>query len=463
MKQLSCTILLLLTAIFTSGQQTLFLEEFIRIVRLYHPVAKQAALDVEIAKADVTSARGLFDPRFENSISRKEFDGLLYYDHQVTELKLPTWYGVEVVAGIESLSGNRTSTPDTKSNTSYLGFSVPVAKGLLMDGRRAALQQAKIFKSLSLQEQRAVINNLLFDATKAYWNWWQQVQVQRLFQQAIQNAEQRFRLVKAAFQIGERPAIDTVEALAQLQSFQLRSSEIQLEAANAQLDVNVFLWQANGTAYNLPLTVAPQSNMTPVSESLRLERLLQEVQAHPELQQYPLKLEALQVDKRLKFQSLLPSVYLKYNQLNKSHSLQKSFSEPWLENNYRYGVAVAVPLRFSEGRGEYRKAKLKIEQTKLERANKQLSLETKLRQYFNEWMQLQEQIALQQKAVQSYARLQQGEELKLANGESSMFLVNAREIKTLESRQKLLELQSKEQKAAAASLWLAGSLGNYQP
>lgn len=460
MKQFIITLFLLLSGFFTIAQQTLSMEEFLNIVRRYHPVAKQANLGVEIAKASVTSARGAFDPRFENSISRKELDGLLYYDHQITELKIPTWYGVDIVAGIESLTGNRTSTPDTKGNSSYIGFSVPVAKGFLIDGRRAALQQAKIFQDLSVQEQRAIVNDLLYEATKAYWNWWQQVQVQRLFQQAIKNAEERFQLVKTSFQIGERPAIDTVEALAQLQSIQLTASEIQLNLTNSLLDVGVFLWQENGDAYTLPPTVVPQAIMPAQIETLQIENLLQLVPSHPELQQYRFKLNALQVEKRLKFQSLLPSVYVKYNQLNKSHNLQKSFTTPWLENNYRYGLAVSIPLRLSEGRGEYLKAKLKIEQTELQQINKQISLQTKLTQYYNEWKQVRNQINLQQRNVQSYTTLQRGEELKFANGESSLFLVNARELKKLEAQQKLYELQSKEQKAAASALWLAGAMLN---
>ena len=455
------SIVLLFSGLAASSQQTLTMEEFLVLVKKYHPIAKQASLGVEIAKAEVISARGGFDPTFQNSISRKELDGLLYYDHQISEVKVPTWYGVDVVAGIESLTGQRTSDPDTKGNSSYLGFSVPVAKGLLMDARRAALQQAKIFQQLSVQEQRTIINNLLFEAAKAYWIWWQQYQVQVLFGQAIKNAEQRFRLVKTAFQIGERPAIDTIEALAQLQSFQIRASELQLEVSNTQLDVNVFLWQENGEAYSLPQAVTPQQQMPALLENMQMDKLLQNVQLHPDLQQYRFKLEALQVEKRLKFQSLLPSVYLKYNQLNKSHSLQKSFSTPWLENNFRYGVAVSIPLRLSEGRGEYRKAKLKIEQTELEQLNKQVLLQTKLQQYYNEWRGLRQQIALQQQAIQSYAALQRGEEVKFTNGESSLFLVNSRELKTLEAQQKLIELQGKEQKAVASALWAAGTMANF--
>lgn len=461
MSHLFLAIVFLLANIGALAQQSLTLEQYLALVRKYHPVVKQALLGVEIAKAELTSSRAGFDPQFQNSISRKEFDGLLYYDHQISEVKVPTWYGIDVVAGVESLSGQRTSTPDTKGNTSYFGFSVPVAKGLLIDGRRAAVQQAKIFRELSVQQQRAVVNEVLFNAASAYWMWWQQYHVQALFNQAIKNAEQRYRLVKTAFQIGERPAIDTVEALAQLQSFQMKASELNLEMVNAQLEVSMFLWQDDGQPYLLPEAVTPGQGMPEQPRILELQTLLQEVRSHPELQQYRFKLDALQVEKRLKFQSLLPAVNLKYNQLNKSHDLRKSFSTPWLENNFRYGMAVYLPLRFSEGRGEYRKAKLKIQQTELEQLNKQVLLQTKLQQYYNEWKALGSQIALQRQALQSYTILQKGEELKFANGESSLFLVNARELKTLEAQQKVIELQGKEQKAVAGSLFTAGTLANF--
>jgi outer membrane protein TolC len=461
MKQVIITISLHLAGFFASAQQVLSADEFLSIVRRYHPVAKQAAVGVDIAKAEVTSARAGFDPGWETSIGRKEFDGLLYYDHHVSEVKIPTWYGVDVVAGIQSLNGERTSTPDTKGNSSYFGLSVPVAKGLLMDGRRAALQQAKIFQQLSVQEQRVIINDLLHDAAKSYWNWWQQVQVQRLFQQAIQNAHQRFRLVKTGVEIGERAAIDTLEALAQLQTFQLRATELQLGVTNANLDVNIFMWQQDGQPYKLPETVVPHPTIPPIMERMEIETLMQQVQVHPAVQEYRFKLNALQVEKKLKYQSLLPAVHLKYNQLNKSHNLQKVFHTPWLEDNYRYGVSISIPLRLSQGRGEYRIARLKIEQTLLGRSNKQIELQTKVRQYYNEWKGLSEQIAVQRQAVQSYIALQRGEEIKFVNGESSLFLVNARELKTLEAQQKLLELECKEQQAKVSTLWAAGVLGNY--
>ena len=455
MNRIIVFIIAMLTSFVAGSQSTLSLPEYLTLIKKYHPVSRQAALGVEIAKAQVLSSRGAFDPVLGLEKSRKEFGGLLYYDAGLTELRIPTWYGIEVTTGLESLSGERTSTPETKGNSSYFGFSIPVGKGLLMDRRRADLQTAKIFQELSYQEQSTILNDLFFEAAKAYWNWWQQEQVQALLTQATRAAEQRYALVKTTVRLGDRAAIDTVEALAQLQSFRLRSAEIAVEVANARLEVEAQLWTQSGEAYALPKEVQPLNTRVAF---LPLDNLLQSVSQHPELVGYRFKLNALDVERRLKFQSLLPSVYLKYNQLTASHNLTKTFSTPWLQNNYRYGLAVSVPLRFSEGRGEYRQVKLKIEQTVLAASAKRVALQMKLQQYYNEWSGVQNQLALQRSATAAYAALQRAEELRFSNGESSLFLINARELKTLEASEKEVELQSKEGKAIAAAYWAAGIL-----
>ena len=64
------------------------------------------------------------------------------------------------------------------------------------------------------------------------------------------------------------------------------------------------------------------------------------------------------------------------------------------------------------------------------------------------------------KAWMNYAALQRGEETRFSAGESSLFLVNARENKTLEAFQKLQELKAKFFKAGIGIQWAAGTLTN---
>jgi len=78
-------------------------EAFIQQVKQYHPVAKQAGIQVLKANADLQSARGGFDPAFNYEGSNKTFDGKNYYFYNNPELKIPTALGgLDIKTGLES-------------------------------------------------------------------------------------------------------------------------------------------------------------------------------------------------------------------------------------------------------------------------------------------------------------------------------------------------------------------------
>jgi outer membrane protein TolC len=335
-----------------------------------------------------------------------------------------------------------------------VGVSVPLLQNMVIDKRRAALQQAKIFVDFSEVERMSVVNNLLRDALHAYWEWWEEYHLLQLVDSSLKNARERFVLVKTAYRLGDRPAIDTVEALTQVQAFEVSRADIYTRLVKAQLDLSTYLWRDNNEPYDLPATAVPQSDSK--TAPLLLETLLTRAMDHPDLRQYTFKLASLQIERRLKFQSLLPAVDLKYNQMGKGYNLLQTAKAPLFQNNYRFGASIAVPLRLSAGRGSYQQAKLKIEQTTLDQANKQVQIQAKVKQYFTEWQQTTNQLIIQGSAVTNYATLQRGEEIRFSNGESSLFFINAREQKTLEARQKWVELQAKNRKALANVRWSAG-------
>lgn len=466
MKKILSGLLLSLILTVSAAQdslKTLSGQQVTEIVKRFHPVAKQADILMEKAKADLTSARGLFDPTLENSNARKTFDGNEYYYYNRPELAVPTWFGIELRAGLEYLSGNRTDPTETRGESSYFGISVPLAKNLLMDKRRAALQTAKIFREASAIEKRNILNNLLQDALKAYWQWVADYQSYRILTEAVKVNEKRVALVKTAFRLGDRPAIDTAEALTQLQSFEVLQSQAWLDFQNAGLELSLYLWTANNQPYYLPETILPADELQQIRSSAfvlpELNALLDDARKnHPELLLYNYKLDALGIEKKLKFQELLPTLNFKYNQLGKGYDIAKTAVAPLFENNFQYGVSMGIPLRLSQGRGEYRKAKLKITETQLSQNQKQLELENKVKSCFNELSALQQQLRIQEQAWINYAALQRGEETRFVAGESSLFLVNARENKALEAFQKLQELKAKYFKATIAIQWAAGLL-----
>lgn len=445
------------------GLKQLSAQQVFEIVKQYHPVAKQSDILIEKAKADIIIAKGMFDPVLQNEMAQKTFDGTNYYYYNRPELSIPTWFGVEVFAGLEYLSGNRTDPVETKGGSSYLGISVPLVKNLLMDKRRAALQTAKIFREASAIEKRYILNNLLFDAMKSYWNWVQQYQVYKILTDAVSVNEKRVELVKTAFRLGERPAIDTTEALTQLQNFELLKSQALLDFQNTGLELSVYLWTAGTQPYNLPASIIPGDDlqfMNIAAASIpEIDGLLEAArQNHPELIIYNYKLNVLHVEKKLKFQDLLPTVNFRYNQLGKGYDVLKTATGPLFENNFQYGLSLGIPLRLSQARGGYRKAKLNITETQLQLSQKKIQVEINVKSCFNELLALKSQVALQEKAYKNYQALQRGEEIRFQAGESSLFLINARENKALEALQKLQELKAKYFKTVNALQWAAGLL-----
>lgn len=445
------------------NENTLTAQQFIDIVLKFHPIAKQADIKIEKAKADILIAKSGFDPIATTTITQKTFDGTEYYNSVQPEIRIPTWYGIELIAGAENLSGSRNNREETLGQTSYAGIVIPLAKNLIMDKRRAILKTAKIFQTLSEVEKRSILNNLLLDAIKVYWDWAYQYQQLIILKNVVSINEKRFNLIKIAYRQGDKPALDTTEALTQLQTFQYMQNETALQFQNATLELNTFLWKEEQQIFSLPENIIPQTEWA--SENLQdkplpiLEELLTQSRiAHPDIQQYDFKIEALTIDRKLKFQELLPKLDFKYNQLGKGYNILNAKSGPLFDNNFQYGVNFGIPLRLSKGRGEYRKAKLKINETILSRDLKSVMIENKIKSYYNEIATLRNQSVLLTNTYNNFLALQRGEELKFFNGESSLFLVNSRENKSLEAVQKLLKTKIEYYKTYNNLLWAAGIL-----
>ena len=193
----------------------------------------------------------------------------------------------------------------------------------------------------------------------------------------------------------------------------------------------------------------------PVLENLLIQASLN----HPELNMYNYKLDALEVERKLKFQELLPIVNFQYNQLGKGFNLATTAVEgPIFRNNYKYGFNIELPMTFAKGRGDFKIAKLKIENTALDRLQKSNAIEIKVKSYFNQFLMLQKQIELQSLNYKNYQLLVRAEEVRFKNGESSLFLINSRENKAVESLEKLIENKVKLYKTIFALQWSAGLL-----
>jgi outer membrane protein TolC len=223
------------------------------------------------------------------------------------------------------------------------------------------------------------------------------------------------------------------------------------------------MWNEAGDPYELLPEISPDPSwnlveivtypMPDIDQSISVAST-----AHPKLIALGFKQKFLEVDKRLRLQGLLPTLDLKYNFLNEGYTTSKLFAQPLMENNYRFGIQFGLPLFQREARGEYRAAKIKIADLDYTQQQTQLQIVNKVKSTYNELLATQSQVLLYQSNVQNLQKLLKAEETKFEIGESSMFLVNTRETKLLESQQKLAELKAKFFTKILAIQWATGQV-----
>jgi outer membrane protein TolC len=115
-----------------------------------------------------------------------------------------------------------------------------------------------------------------------------------------------------------------------------------------------------------------------------------------------------------------------------------------------------MPLFIREGRGDYKKAKLKVAETNLAFAAKKIEVQNKVKTYSNENFYLKNQLETLAVINNNTNILLKGELIKFYNGDSNLFVVNARENKVIETAEKLVSLQFKIIKSYYALKWASG-------
>ncbi|MCX2574185.1 TolC family protein [Pedobacter sandarakinus] len=468
MKKLSRTIIFVLLCVLAeqvSAQDTLRLShpEFLSIVKKYHPLAFRYRLQNNIAEAEVLKARGNFDPIVDAKQGAKTIDGTNYYEQSNAGLVIPTWYGVEVSGSYNFIDGQRLNNSDTRGGLFQFGLTVPLAKNLIYDKRRALLEQAKFAQVMTAAEQQVLTNELFRDAENAYWEWVKFYELYKVQQKAVAINQKRLALTLKTFQYGERAAIDTTETLSQLRGFELEKEDAYLQYVKATMDLSVYLWQAGQQPFELSKPILPAEKITASDAYNSYGALIaqlnqQPINTHLSLVYYQQKQNILESERKLKWQSFLPKIDFTYNFFNKENYQTNLF--PLFQNNYQYGLKLEIPIFLRQARADYSQAKAKVVQNRLDTDLKRQELNAKINSYVNEVTNYRTQINIAQQNIGNYSRLLEAEETKYQNGESSLFLINTRENKLIDAQEKMLELRYKFLKSYNELKFLSASFGS---
>lgn len=423
--------------------------DFARQVLATHPVARQARLGADQARADVLIARGAFDPTLTATLDQKTYNGSQYYNYATAEAKLPIPYvGSDVKLSYERAVGQRIAadryTP--RNGIFKLGFGVPLGQRVFTDERRAALTQARALAEVAEGERQGALNKLLFSAAKDYAAWYQADRVRGIAREGVELAEFRLGAVRARVQRGEAAPIDTVEARLEVQRRTVARYEADQAYYAAALDVSNYLWDDRAQPLELAAGARPTARGLEVApvDSAQLPGWLRAAAArHPEVVKAEAKVDQAAAGRALAQQAVIPFAELSLNSIAPQTNFPGLTQSSRFDRNYALGGTFKTPLFFMKERGKLAQSDQKLESQRLEEARVRRSVALDVRQAVNDLSTLVAVVDLQRLAVAQARQLLRGETRRFEQGESSLLYVNIRERYVLEAEQKLAELEAK--------------------
>lgn len=417
------------------------LEEFIGMVKKNHPVVAQANLIISEGEAQLLRARGSFDPNLEIDYAQKQFEDTEYYDNLNAVFKIPTWYGISLKSNYELNSGSYVNPQNLTPEEGLLGvgISASLAKDLLINKRMATLKQAKLFREQSVIDSQITINNIIFEAVNTYFNWLKNYKTKQLLASYVTNSEIRFKNIKTAHEAGELPAIDTTEAKIIFNNRKLMYEKAELDYLKSTLELSNYLW-----LNNLPLEINSKAQPDFETEN-RVDELLQinrdfdsSLSWHPKLQSLELKRNYLDLERKLMQNNLLPQINLDYQFLNNSTAPISQLNT----SNVKSSLKVKFPIFLRKERAEVKLSKFKLQDIDYEKKLQTLSINNKITTSKNTINSYYNQRKIAQNIISDYKILLRGEERKFELGESSLFIINSREAKLIESQVKDIVLEN---------------------
>lgn len=439
------------------GNKELSYRKFLSVIKTTNLLAQKAENNLPYADYQRKAAQGNFDPHLTSSFNNKQFNSKNYFSYGSAEIKQPLFASHYLKMGYQYGQGLNINPEFETSDIGlpYVGIEVSLLQGLLIDKRRADLKKAKYYSDYYKNEQKIQLNELYFYASNTYMEAVYSKKINGIYSYFSDLAQQRLKGISELSKSGEKPAVDTIEAAIYLQGrlLEMQGSEIELSKKSIEIQT---LISSNDELVKEPIKFTDSLDQLYLSARIAVQQLLQnETISNPLLSQYLAKQKVLETELQLKRELIKPVLDVSYNFLSSDN---QNNLQSFTTNAYKWGATFSLPLYLRKSRNEYKMAQLAVQNNELETINKQNQFANKRKFIVDALRVCQEQITTAEKSVNYSNLLVEAEKLKFINGESSLFLVNARENKWLENELKLAEYKLKYLKTILELVYTDGNL-----
>ncbi len=430
------------------------LDHFLQSVDKNYPKLLSADAERRIASAKRLEKAGAFDPvltslneylRVQDTFTPGKAKDAV---HNETRVNLLTRSGINVFTGMR-LNPNDTKTPFVptgKSGEYYAGMSIPLLRGLRINEKTAAEQQAKLGEPLAAQLFGATRLEVLLKAAAVYWDWVGAKARVDISRNLLLIAEARVEQIKARVEKGDLPALDIAESEQEIQRRQAALVKSERDFQKASLLLSVFLWDETGSPRAVPSQAeVPRLQPDPreLTDAEWIEGRKMALELRPELKRIKLEREQAKIDLRLAENMILPAM--------DAYVTQGADTGPQgIGPIVRAGMAVSLPLRQRTAKGQAQAARLKIQKLTLDEKAEKQRIQAEVDDTVSAINTSYERWTAAVVEVKKARQVEEGERLRFGAGDSTLFLVNQRERMSAEAQMRLAEVHVDYLQSAAA-------------
>ncbi len=410
-------------------------RDFLRQLLLNAPAAQNSQLFKDMQDAEYEEARAAFEPKLAGEFGAKQFDSKEYYNKFQSGVKVKTPFGVKFNGGYENNDGQFLNPENNvpAQGLAYLGVEVPLGAGLFTDSERALVKQREVERDVATLVYNLEMNDYTLEAGSTFWQWYGEILKLELAQEAVRRAKNRFDFVKRKNKIGEAADIDTLESFINLQNRLTYNFDIQMKWFKISSYIRNYVWDSS--AIGQPLAPIVDSEY----DALVLDMVYNQVllRQHPILLMLEADSAVNAINYRLAREYLKPEVDVAFKLQEAGNELGGGSYDPG--NNNFVGFNIYMPLLMRMQRAKMRQLEYKNEMI----SNKRDELEVKLNNNINisqtNSATLRLNTEMLRVASSNYKDLLDAEITKFRLGESSVFMINSRELKWIQAREKYIK------------------------
>jgi outer membrane protein TolC len=441
--------------------------QFLRRVLLANPLSESALLEQAIAEAELQSALGGFDPLLLARYDYKEISGRESFSRMDAgvEATINALFGPKVSAGFQRNIG---SSVDPEARTPLggyfdLGLAVPLWQGVQTDRRRTALEKANLRPLLANAQQQLEVNALLRSAALQYWSWTEAFEQLAIARAVLDISVARVNFIAARARRGEVAALDSIEALQEVERRRGDAFRAQRVFEQSSIDLAVFLWSGVGSDLRRGLAKPDSLNERP-SVMPPLPGLTQQQIATDRTNALTLRPEMQRIDFTRQNTAL---------DLNLAREAQKPFIETKVEwlypsaggagtslENFKVGANFSMPLLFRTANAQTDLLTIALDRVELQRVQAGRLVQADVDNALNALLRAQDRTIAAEREVNYATLMEDGERKRFAAGETTLLVVNLRERAAAEARVRLVTARADYLRSYTQYYWATGTIAS---